>query len=112
MVSWSSTGTCVFKRTRRGIPFAAQTTASNAIRIVVNQEDMNTLKAEIKGMKGVHDRQLLRNKRVKNIINPHIVNIPSWSTLADSGVPLCGVKGVLGVLGGGFSDHERCMPQA
>ena len=37
VVSWSSAGTCGFKGTRRGTPFAAQTAASNAIRTVVDQ---------------------------------------------------------------------------
>ena len=32
VVSWSSAGTCGFKGTRRGTPFAAQTAAANAIR--------------------------------------------------------------------------------
>nr|WBU94940.1 ribosomal protein S11 [Cryptolepis buchananii] len=37
VVSWSSAGTCGFKGTRRGTPFAAQTAAGNAIRTVVDQ---------------------------------------------------------------------------
>ncbi|KAL3648436.1 30S ribosomal protein S11, chloroplastic [Castilleja foliolosa] len=37
VVSWSSAGTCGFKGTRRGTPFAAQTAAANAIRTVVDQ---------------------------------------------------------------------------
>ncbi|KAL4600663.1 hypothetical protein ACB092_11G214400 [Castanea dentata] len=37
VISWSSTGTCGFKGTRRGTPFAAQTAARNAIRMVVDQ---------------------------------------------------------------------------
>ena len=32
VVSWSSVGTCGFRGTRRGMPFAAQTIAKNAIR--------------------------------------------------------------------------------
>ncbi|CAN6447211.1 unnamed protein product [Victoria cruziana] len=31
VISWSFTGTCGFKGTRRGTPFAAQTTTGNAI---------------------------------------------------------------------------------
>ncbi|CAN6453962.1 unnamed protein product [Victoria cruziana] len=34
VVSWSSTGTCGFKGTRRGTPFAAQTASENAIHVV------------------------------------------------------------------------------
>uniref|UniRef100_UPI0030FDF92C ribosomal protein S11 n=1 Tax=Schnabelia oligophylla TaxID=167919 RepID=UPI0030FDF92C len=37
VVSWSSAGTCGFKSTRRGTPFATQTAASNDIRTVVDQ---------------------------------------------------------------------------
>ncbi|GKA01528.1 putative ribosomal protein S11, DNA-directed RNA polymerase, RBP11-like dimerization domain protein, partial [Tanacetum coccineum] len=37
VVSWSSAGTCGFRGTRRGTPFAAQTAAANAIRAVVDQ---------------------------------------------------------------------------
>nr|YP_008964899.1 ribosomal protein S11 [Schwalbea americana]CDJ38661.1 ribosomal protein S11 [Schwalbea americana] len=37
VVSWSSAGTCGFKGKRRGTPFAAQTTAENAIGTVVDQ---------------------------------------------------------------------------
>ncbi|KZV25165.1 hypothetical protein F511_22138, partial [Dorcoceras hygrometricum] len=33
--SWSSAGTCGFKGTRRGTPFAAQIATANAIRTVV-----------------------------------------------------------------------------
>ncbi|KAI3841602.1 hypothetical protein MKX03_015517, partial [Papaver bracteatum] len=37
VVSWSSVGTCGFRGTRRGTPFAAQNTLGNAIRTVVDQ---------------------------------------------------------------------------
>ncbi|XP_047260898.1 30S ribosomal protein S11, chloroplastic-like [Capsicum annuum] len=37
VVSWSSAGTSGFKGTRRGTPFAAQTTVANAICTVVYQ---------------------------------------------------------------------------
>ena len=37
VVSWSSAGTCGFRGTRRGTPFAAQTAAGNAIRTAVDQ---------------------------------------------------------------------------
>ncbi|KAL2224756.1 UNVERIFIED_CONTAM: DNA-directed RNA polymerase subunit alpha [Sesamum indicum] len=48
VVSWSSAGTCGFKGTRRGTPFAAQTAASNAIRTVVDQ-GMQRAEVMIKG---------------------------------------------------------------
>ncbi|GJV31466.1 protein LHY isoform X1 [Tanacetum coccineum] len=38
VVSWSSAGTCGFRGTRRGTPFAAQTAAANAIRAVLEKE--------------------------------------------------------------------------
>nr|YP_010846553.1 ribosomal protein S11 [Dracocephalum cuspidatum]WEV87764.1 ribosomal protein S11 [Dracocephalum cuspidatum] len=34
VISWSSAGTCRFKETRRGTPFAAQTAAANAISAI------------------------------------------------------------------------------
>nr|YP_010173533.1 ribosomal protein S11 [Medicago coronata]QSJ48766.1 ribosomal protein S11 [Medicago coronata] len=37
VISWSSAGSCGFKGTRRGTPFAALTTAANAIQTVVDQ---------------------------------------------------------------------------
>ncbi|KAM3733676.1 hypothetical protein ACB098_11G154700 [Castanea mollissima] len=37
VISWSSTGTCGFKGTRKGTHFAAQTTTGNAIWTVVDQ---------------------------------------------------------------------------
>ncbi|XP_060668970.1 small ribosomal subunit protein uS11c-like [Ziziphus jujuba] len=49
VISWSSTGTCGFKGTRRGMPFAAQTTVGNAIRIVVDQ-GMQRVEVMIKGL--------------------------------------------------------------
>ncbi|KAF3783046.1 30S ribosomal protein S11 [Nymphaea thermarum] len=48
VVSWSSAGTCGFKGTRRGTPFAAQTAAGNAIRAVVDQ-GMQRAEVMIKG---------------------------------------------------------------
>nr|AMP18873.1 ribosomal protein S11 [Cosmos bipinnatus] len=48
VVSWSSAGTCGFKGTRRGTPFAAQTAAANAIRAVVDQ-GMQRAEVMIKG---------------------------------------------------------------
>nr|YP_010566668.1 ribosomal protein S11 [Medicago soleirolii]UZC32267.1 ribosomal protein S11 [Medicago soleirolii]UZC32343.1 ribosomal protein S11 [Medicago soleirolii] len=48
VISWSSAGSCGFKGTRRGTPFAAQTTAANAIRTVVDQ-GMQRAEVLIKG---------------------------------------------------------------
>ncbi|GJV02415.1 putative ribosomal protein S11, DNA-directed RNA polymerase, RBP11-like dimerization domain protein [Tanacetum coccineum] len=48
VVSWSSAGTCGFRGTRRGTPFAAQTAAANAIRAVVDQ-GMQRAEVMIKG---------------------------------------------------------------
>lgn len=48
VVSWSSAGTCGFKGTRRGTPFAAQTAAGNAIRTVIDQ-GMQRAEVMIKG---------------------------------------------------------------
>nr|YP_009756755.1 ribosomal protein S11 [Trophis scandens]QCA41381.1 ribosomal protein S11 [Trophis scandens] len=48
VIAWSSAGTCGFKGTRRGTPFAAQTAAGNAIRTVVDQ-GMQQAEVMIKG---------------------------------------------------------------
>nr|YP_009556293.1 ribosomal protein S11 [Simmondsia chinensis]QBC70142.1 ribosomal protein S11 [Simmondsia chinensis]QBC72628.1 ribosomal protein S11 [Simmondsia chinensis] len=48
VVSWDSAGTCGFRGTKRGTPFAAQTTAGNAIRTVVEQ-GMQRAEVMIKG---------------------------------------------------------------
>ncbi|PKU32143.1 ribosomal protein s11 [Limosa lapponica baueri] len=48
VISWSSAGTCGFRGTRRGTPFAAQTAAGNAIRAVVDQ-GMQRAEVRIKG---------------------------------------------------------------
>nr|QRC77568.1 ribosomal protein S11 [Iris rossii] len=48
VVSWSSAGTSGFKGTRRGTPYAAQATAVNAIRTVVDQ-GMHRAEIMIKG---------------------------------------------------------------
>nr|YP_009767454.1 ribosomal protein S11 [Hedysarum semenovii]QIS98072.1 ribosomal protein S11 [Hedysarum semenovii]UWV18537.1 ribosomal protein S11 [Hedysarum semenovii] len=37
VISWASAGSCGFKGTRRGTPFAAQTAAGTAIRTVADQ---------------------------------------------------------------------------
>ncbi|XP_049355208.1 30S ribosomal protein S11, chloroplastic-like [Solanum verrucosum] len=43
VVSWSSPGPSGFKGTRRGTPFAAQTTTTNVIRTVVDQGQADTI---------------------------------------------------------------------
>nr|YP_010173457.1 ribosomal protein S11 [Medicago sauvagei]QSJ48689.1 ribosomal protein S11 [Medicago sauvagei] len=48
VISWSSAGSCGFKGTRRGTPFAGQTAAANAIRTVVDQ-GMQRAEVIIKG---------------------------------------------------------------
>nr|YP_009491479.1 ribosomal protein S11 [Diphylleia cymosa]AWH99831.1 ribosomal protein S11 [Diphylleia cymosa] len=48
VISWSSAGTCGFRGTRRGTPFAAQIAAANAIRTVVDQ-GMQRAEVRIKG---------------------------------------------------------------
>ncbi|KAF1876904.1 hypothetical protein Lal_00033201 [Lupinus albus] len=48
VISWSSAGTCGFKGTRRGTPFAAQTAAANAILTVADQ-GMQRAEVMIKG---------------------------------------------------------------
>ncbi|MBA0796711.1 hypothetical protein Gohar_007455 [Gossypium harknessii] len=48
VISWSSASTCGFKGTRRGTPFATQTTTENAIQAVVDQ-DMQRAEVMIKG---------------------------------------------------------------
>nr|QXQ00297.1 ribosomal protein S11 [Calophaca sinica] len=45
VIYWSSAGSCGFKGTRRGTPFAAQTAAGNAIRTVA---DLGMQRAEVK----------------------------------------------------------------
>nr|YP_009476217.1 30S ribosomal protein S11 [Eurycorymbus cavaleriei]AVM38221.1 30S ribosomal protein S11 [Eurycorymbus cavaleriei]QUX33558.1 ribosomal protein S11 [Eurycorymbus cavaleriei]ULD67198.1 30S ribosomal protein S11 [Eurycorymbus cavaleriei] len=48
VISWSSAGTCGFRGTRRGTPFAAQTAAGNAIRAVADH-GMQRAEVMIKG---------------------------------------------------------------
>ena len=48
VISWSSAGTCGFKGTRKGTPFAAQTAAENALRTVLDQ-GMQRAEVLIKG---------------------------------------------------------------
>lgn len=65
VVSWSSAGTCGFKGTRRGTPFAAQTAASNAIRTVVDQ---GMQRAEVMIKVPVSKRRSLRAIRRSGIL--------------------------------------------
>ncbi|CAK9252734.1 unnamed protein product [Sphagnum jensenii] len=37
-ISWSSAGACGFRGTKKSTPFAAQTAAENAIRMLIDQE--------------------------------------------------------------------------
>nr|YP_010132583.1 ribosomal protein S11 [Vicia cracca]QQD90328.1 ribosomal protein S11 [Vicia cracca] len=48
VISWSSAGSCGFKGTRRGTPFAAETAAENAIQTVVDR-GMQRAEVRIKG---------------------------------------------------------------
>ncbi|MBA0763545.1 hypothetical protein Gotri_012977, partial [Gossypium trilobum] len=48
VISWPSAGICGFKGTKRGTPFAAQTAAINAIRVVVDP-GMQRAEVMIKG---------------------------------------------------------------
>nr|QFQ40609.1 ribosomal protein S11 [Sonerila cantonensis] len=48
VICWASAGTCGFKGTRRGTPFAAQTAAGKAIRTVLDQ-GMQRAEVMIKG---------------------------------------------------------------
>nr|YP_009538593.1 ribosomal protein S11 [Xylocarpus granatum]AYU74586.1 ribosomal protein S11 [Xylocarpus granatum] len=48
VISWYSAGTCGFRGTRRGTPFAAQTAAGNAIQAVADQ-GMQRAEVMIKG---------------------------------------------------------------
>lgn len=48
VISWSSAGTCGFKGSRKGTPFAAETVAEDAIRAVVDQ-GMQRAHVRIKG---------------------------------------------------------------
>lgn len=48
VISWSSAGTCGFRGTRRGTPFAAQTAVGSVIRAVADQ-GMQRAEVMIKG---------------------------------------------------------------
>ncbi|KAF4396257.1 hypothetical protein F8388_019803 [Cannabis sativa] len=67
VISWSSAGTCGFKGTRRGTPFAAQTVAGNAIRTVVDQ-GMQQAEVMIKGPGLGRDAALRAIRRSEKVI--------------------------------------------
>ncbi|KAM6593579.1 hypothetical protein CsatA_001282 [Cannabis sativa] len=67
VISWSSVGTCGFKGTRRGTPFAAQTVAGNAIRTVVDQ-GMQQAEVMIKGPGLGRDAALRAIRRSEKVI--------------------------------------------
>ncbi|XP_052113583.1 30S ribosomal protein S11, chloroplastic-like [Arachis duranensis] len=66
VISWSSAGTCGFKGTRRGTPFAAQTAAGNIIRTIANQ-GMQRAEVMIKGP-GLGKDTVLRTIRRSGIL--------------------------------------------
>nr|AMC32404.1 ribosomal protein S11 [Vicia villosa] len=70
VISWSSAGSCGFKGTRRGTPFAAETAAGNAIQTVVDQ-GMQRAEVRIKGPGLGRDaalRAILRASRRSGIL--------------------------------------------
>ncbi|KAL8208765.1 hypothetical protein R6Q57_008177 [Mikania cordata] len=85
VVSWSSTGTCGFRGTRRGTPFAAQTAGANAIR-------------------AVEDQGMQRAKVMKNVTDS-FVSLGHWPSIGSFGfntdilaTNLINLSAVLGVL--------------
>ncbi|KAI3663508.1 hypothetical protein L6452_45832 [Arctium lappa] len=75
VVSWSSAGTCGFRGTRRGTPFAAQTAAGNAIRAVVDQ-GMQRAEVMIKGPGLGRDAALRAIRRSEIVDNTqHIASL-------------------------------------
>nr|YP_010628876.1 ribosomal protein S11 [Begonia fissistyla]YP_010628965.1 ribosomal protein S11 [Begonia foliosa]WBN95837.1 ribosomal protein S11 [Begonia fissistyla]WBN95925.1 ribosomal protein S11 [Begonia foliosa] len=73
VISWSSAGTCGFKGTRRGTPFAAQTAAGTAIRTVVDQ-GMQRAEVMIKGP-GLGRDAALRAIRRSGILLSYICDV-------------------------------------
>lgn len=49
VVSWSSAGVCGFKGAGKSTPFAAQTAAENAIRMLIDQGGMEQAEIVVKG---------------------------------------------------------------
>nr|YP_010177091.1 ribosomal protein S11 [Wikstroemia dolichantha]QSQ86792.1 ribosomal protein S11 [Wikstroemia dolichantha] len=68
VISWSSAGTCGFRGTRRGTPFAAQIAAGNAIRAVVAQ-GMQRAEVMIKGPGLGRDAALRAIRRSGLVLN-------------------------------------------
>nr|YP_009558479.1 ribosomal protein S11 [Doona zeylanica]AZZ06579.1 ribosomal protein S11 [Doona zeylanica] len=68
VISCSSAGACGFKGRRRGTPFAAQTTAGNAIRAVVDQ-GMQRAEVRIKGPGRGRDAALRAIRRSGILLN-------------------------------------------
>nr|YP_010406348.1 ribosomal protein S11 [Rhamnoneuron balansae]URC16151.1 ribosomal protein S11 [Rhamnoneuron balansae] len=68
VISWSSAGTCGFRGTRRGTPFAAQIAAGNAIRAVVDQ-GMQRAEVMIKGPGLGRDAALRAIRRSGLVLN-------------------------------------------
>ncbi|TYI14835.1 hypothetical protein ES332_A08G148600v1 [Gossypium tomentosum] len=66
VISWSSIGTCGFKGTRKGAPFAAQTAIGKVIRAVVEQ-GMQQAEVMIKGP-GLRGDAVLRAIRRSGIL--------------------------------------------
>ncbi|KAB8831621.1 hypothetical protein FH972_026749 [Carpinus fangiana] len=87
VISWSSAGTCGFKGTRRGTPFAAQTAAGNAIRTVVDQ-GMQRAEVMIKGPGLGRDaalRAIRRSGNVAPIPNQRAAAVPIKKTVVATG---------------------------
>ncbi|KAI7732780.1 hypothetical protein M8C21_028717 [Ambrosia artemisiifolia] len=63
VISWSSADTCGFKGTRKGTPFAAQTAAAIAIRVVVDQ-GMKRAEVMIRGLGLGRDAALRAIRRI------------------------------------------------
>nr|YP_009502419.1 ribosomal protein S11 [Pimelea aquilonia]AWV82804.1 ribosomal protein S11 [Pimelea aquilonia] len=68
VISWSSAGTCGFRGTRRGTPFAAQIAAGNAIRAVLDQ-GMQRAEVMIKGPGLGRDAALRAIRRSGIVLN-------------------------------------------
>nr|YP_010569485.1 ribosomal protein S11 [Daphne championii]UZF97077.1 ribosomal protein S11 [Daphne championii] len=68
VISWFSAGTCGFRGTRRGTPFAAQIAAGNAIRAVVDQ-GMQRAEVMIKGPGLGRDAALRAIRRSGLVLN-------------------------------------------
>lgn len=77
VVSWASAGTCGFRGTKKGTPFAAQTAARNAIRTVVEQ-GMQRAGVSIKGAGLGRDAalQAIRRSGIRFIFIRDVTPIP------------------------------------